>query len=502
MRRALLFAGLVPAAGAVVLAGFLVLFPVPGPSPPPPVVEPAPPGGPDEPAPVGMADISGVVVDEEGLPISGAEVYLLAPGSRVIPTAPPERVRTDGAGCFALRRPLADEPDLVAVAWGRRPALVPSAPIGAGHRITLARGGSLAGAVEDDLGRPVAGATVIVRSEGVDLTPERGIWLPCADAVVLSYGRALTGPAGEFRVGGLGGEELEVRVEKAGYPPPAGFSGPVRAGGERARFVLPRPFVAEVVVFDADSGRPLPGVAVEVRVAAEGPPVFAKGRTGVGGLFRGAMPFPAEGAADLPATVGVFSDRRGGVVQESVPLRAVAEGAGYRIALSVRDPGTLRVTVMRDDGTPEPNWAMLRLGAPGGAEVVRWTSLGPEGTGEIEVPPGRYDSAGVEAGRSFGLGRGAVQPGVLEVTPGSTTDLKFVLPRGADLEIRSPVGGAHATVEVRLGDQCLNLTSWGRIELPDLPPGAVKVTFSSEGAAPLAKTVTLVKGEKTTLTFP
>ncbi|MCU0726452.1 MAG: hypothetical protein MUE73_11790, partial [Planctomycetes bacterium] len=242
--------------------------------------------------------------------------------------------------------------------------------------------------------------------------------------------------------------------------------------------------------------------AVEVQIETGGEPVRARGRTGAGGLFRTVLPFPAEGAPDAPAGIVVFSDRRGGTRRESLPLRAVAEGAGFRVALSSGEPGTVRVKVMRDDGTPEVRWVMLRFEAAGGAEVMRWTALGSEGTGEFQVPPGRYDSVGLAVGQPFGDARRAASAGGLDVAPGSTTDLSFTVPRGADLELRLPGAQDRAQVELRCGEETFHSSIWGRMRVTDLPPGTLTVVVTRNGKSPVERTVTLVRGAMTTVEFP
>lgn len=126
-----------------------------------PVVEPV------AAAPTSPPQLFGVVVDEDGAPIEGADVYLRTEDDEDDDVA---ASTTDASGRFAW--PIADVEglgplDLGAVANGRLRATVADAVArqpADGHRLVLGPGASLAGRVVDPSGMPIDGLTLIAHT--------------------------------------------------------------------------------------------------------------------------------------------------------------------------------------------------------------------------------------------------------------------------------------------------------------------------------------------------
>ncbi len=455
-------------------------------------------------APVGLVDVAGSVADEAGRALSGVDVYLVAANSMVAPSGPPARGRTGADGGFALKRPEAEALDLVAACPGYRPAMRPAAPPGREHRLVLARGGALAGAVVDDLGRPVAGAMVTARSAGSDLDPPRGKFLPWPRAMSLTYARTLTGADGRFALSGLGEGDLEWRAEKSGWPGSEGFRPAPRGGGAPAEIVLPRPFVAEVCVVDGATGRPAPAVAVRVEVGLGAAAVRMDGRTDADGVARVVLPFPAFAPPAPAATVSCFSERRGAAQAEAVPLAAVEEGRRYTLRLSASGPATVRVRAEYDlpptDGEAT-RWRVIEFVPVAGTPVQRWILVNPEGH-EVQVPAGVYGRV-LLSGQWPGERPAPVGDGALTLSEGETREVRVVLRRGADLRVEVEGEGDPAAFR---GKVFVTLPNAGPVietwhfhqvsQLTDLPPGRAKVRAEIRGYKPAEAEVQLVRGQR------
>lgn len=150
--------------------------------------------------------ISGVVVDETGSPVAGADVQMIAEEDWGVDGGPPrESNPTDGQGRFTLRALLPGPHQLRAVDGFHAPALSKIVVVDravTGVRIAMASGGQIAGRVVDRDRRPVAFATVKVASIGRngDLTEPR---------------QATSDRDGVFALRGLSRSRFRVRAESS-----------------------------------------------------------------------------------------------------------------------------------------------------------------------------------------------------------------------------------------------------------------------------------------------
>lgn len=200
--------------------------------------------------------VSGVVMNEAGAPLAGAEILTVPAGVRY----PREtRTRADAAGRFQLTPQDCHPSYLKVSARGFAPALLTVSPCNGSpdYRLVLTPGATASGTILDADGRPVAGIGVeLVRSEA-----RLGTWLGFQDPGPY---RATTGPGGRFAVTDLppGGFTLVAahpehpRLQQAGIDV---------AEGERkvalGRFTLRKAVPMGGQVVDPQ-GQPVAGVRV------------------------------------------------------------------------------------------------------------------------------------------------------------------------------------------------------------------------------------------------
>jgi len=143
------------------------------------------------------AELTGVVRDERGEPVAGAEVEVgHASDTRVSPevgsiaaVARPVRVRTDTDGTFRIASLVPGQTTVIArgkglAASGQLVELQPGKPQSVA--LQLARGGSIVGLVQDTTGEPMAGVAVRIGRPGS-----------------MSYRSASTGEDGRYRLHGV-----------------------------------------------------------------------------------------------------------------------------------------------------------------------------------------------------------------------------------------------------------------------------------------------------------
>jgi len=177
-------------------------------------------------APAGAPCIEGVVVDEEGRPVSGGMIRLLPSGGVVEGGPGVTKVAVRGAA-GAFRSPPLDAGhcyDVAAVYFPgylgtRAQAVEPD-----GRRVTLvlARGGSIAGRVLEEDGTPVRGRVVV--SARAEPAPERDASYLGGDASA-----SPVRPDGTFLLQGLGDHAFRLRVTGEDYLDGDGLP-PIRPG--------------------------------------------------------------------------------------------------------------------------------------------------------------------------------------------------------------------------------------------------------------------------------
>ena len=212
-------------------------------------------------------EITGLVVDAEGSPIEGAEVWASGQGSQLFDMTgrrggEPQAV-TGADGSFTVRdRRSGERVDLRVTHSEHQQASAPGvvAPNPQPLRIVLQAGARLSGTVLDATGAPVAGATVAVMVEEADVEPSgmgiRGFRFPV---------RNETDDTGRFELEQVPSGKLRLSASAQGWRTAELSALEVPAGGELEdlRLVLERGATVSGRVFDAD-GQPAAGVWVRV----------------------------------------------------------------------------------------------------------------------------------------------------------------------------------------------------------------------------------------------
>jgi len=266
-------------------------------------------------------EASGRVLGENGAPLTGAKVTLVAPeaGSEILrllagrPTRVDDELstRTRDDGVFRYERVGPGRYSLVVVAQGHEPTVVAGVdvPSGAGPHdlgsVFLKVGARLSGRVVDGSGQPIEGASVSVSLLSADRRSAAA--LPT---------REVTDGEGAFTVEGLGaGQAVELTIQKDGYLPAVVPSVRVPAEEElRVQMKAAASLAGRVV---NELGAPVPGATVKATPAASSGPLtrrlLSRGglddatTTGPDGKFRldtmepGAVELTVESDCCLPA---------------------------------------------------------------------------------------------------------------------------------------------------------------------------------------------------------
>jgi RNA polymerase sigma factor (sigma-70 family) len=258
------------------------------------------------------AAVVGRVLDPAGRPVKGARVYQVLPWERDDrPGVPPKLLaESDAGGKFEVRTPPARGASWVAVAPGFGPA-VAAAPVGRKITLRLVTDVPVAGRIVNLEGRPVKGVTIRPLTLGItekeDLEPLLEGRRPLDEVVPRKVGspagvpglpaRLTTDADGRFRLAGVGRErvvalevsgptiehDLIVVMTRSGKPfrvsPEGGMELRVYPATFQHPASPPRPLAG--AVRDSRTGKPIPGVAIDVGM---GPLVRAT--TGKDGTYR------------------------------------------------------------------------------------------------------------------------------------------------------------------------------------------------------------------------
>jgi hypothetical protein len=417
---------------------------------------------------VGDATVSGIVTDEQGVPLADVALHLLAPtGARL--------GITDSAGRFRFRQAtpgrtvlLAEKSGFVALYHGQGNR--PNSPVGwldvparAGDlavTLRMLRGGSIAGVVADMRQAPLTGiviSAVPVTRDAVDATTLLTVQSAVGIARPPENPHVRTDRDGRYRIDGLRegeyyliaaaapdrpssldsmryfpgavdpGLRTPVRV-RAGAQTIADFSVPplaaVDVNGRVVRTGTSRPMVGTLSMMRTLGGRRMPETSVLAQPTRDGDFTFHVAPGNYVVVATLGRPWAKEGVqADVEygETLITVSDRGAAPVTVTTTRGATIRGRLRGSAGARSDPAKLRVSAMRADG----------MGAPLGSAPVR-----SDGSFELKNvfgrsvlllsgPPGTWLEAAYQSGRDISESGVAVRPGecledVVLVEGGST----------------------------------------------------------------------------------
>lgn len=358
------------------------------------------------------ARISGLVLDERGAPVAGAQVDWESANRFATMGETREPATSDAKGAYALYGVRPGKGGVRATADGyvgqQLPDLdVQDGEVRAGVDLVLSSGLAISGRVLTTDGSPAAGARLVAkRAVETSGTPRR--WGGTDEPTDFE---ASADADGDFRISGLVGGEYQVSAE---WPRSADETWrdtalDVAAGTTGVELVVTEPEGLTVRVVDA-SGAPVLGARVSMNVLT-GEPDFASmfggrdlriepqtdapegdetGRYFVEGIWRGRW------------TVQVFKD---GLIQEVDPLEVFANGE--EVLVRMLPAATLAGTVVDPDGQPVRG-ANVSLTDPstetstpwgmsfGGEEQTAFTKA--DGSFELKgLAPGSYELSATES---------------------------------------------------------------------------------------------------------
>jgi len=441
-------------------------------------------------------ELSGLVVDEEGAPVAGAEVQLLGAGGRTALIPIPTRFTADATGRFRAAAPQGSTleahhagfypghalVDLNAVVNGRVRIMLGAAWAGP----TPARE-ALAGRVLGQGGHPVPGALVEARKT-------HG-WAYGGAAVA----QAVTDGDGQFRFVDLDRSPHQLAVHAEGYSP--GLVARVLPGGSAVSITLAPGGRLRGCVHAADTGAPLAPFTVLVYDSTNsfrGDPDHSVSVADPSGCFALDELLPG------PAEVVVLAPNRAptGTRRVEVP----PPPAEARLDVELPAGGTL-VGVVRDerDGAPLPGAAVSAEAAPLDSDLfvpvitsLAQTVSGPDGRFTLTGLPdrvrvlvhaaGHHPRASIAMDVPAGLVTGPFAVDVRPVLEGDAGPVEPVgigavlVPDGAGLAVGAlRPGGAAEQSGLAPGDELLEIDDHAVADLG--AGGAVEALRGAEGTA-------------------
>lgn len=284
--------------------------------------------------------VRGLVADPDGRPVADAVVWLANEDRAHQRFA----VATSGAdGRFAVQ--VAGRMQLGARKAGHAPSAAVSVEAAAPVEPVLrlgGPGGSVAGTVRDQAGRPLPWARVLVGPAGTWREPNNG---PLDEVRIEPWGRTLlTGPEGGFLCDGTALGRLQVRAWAPGHAPQVLEVEAGRGAPARCDFALLAGASVHGVVTDG-SGRPVPGAAVSCG-GEDGRFVDLDAVADEGGRYR---------LVDLPPGRRVLHAAKGALAGSSAGLE-LAAGGEQACDLVLRPRPSIRGVVLGPDGGPRAGW--------------------------------------------------------------------------------------------------------------------------------------------------
>ncbi len=439
--------------------------------------------------------LTGVVVDEAGSPVAGAEIAPTVKNRPHLPVGELMRVirnrgslaRSGPGGRFRLGGLIAGvDYELRVTKDGFAPSRVqaaapdgapgrPAAPL----RLVLERGRSAFGKVLDPDRRPVAGAQVTLRTS-VPAGPER--FRAALRPENQDTFEAVTGADGRFDLRHLPAGRYDLTARGRGWAPltvPSLGIPEAHRATDLGTLVLAPGVALEGSVVDS-AGKPVEGAAIHLREPIDN-----------------SFPFPLPGPEEEPAALsgpdGFFriEDLRAGSTVSLSVLRTgymAGEAKGVRlpvdqpVRIALQEVGTLSGRVVDSDGEPVADisvrvgFQQRHLFVRGSGSTPMESRSDPEGLFRIQdVPPGPVDLVAQASGWQPGTVAG------LELRAGEDKrGIEIVLSPAAVLRGRvlAPSGRAVPDAQVHLapedrqsGLHMVSTDDEGRYELDSLPPG-------------------------------
>jgi len=467
--------------------------------------------------------IAGRVVDDRGVGVAGAKVGAkrkeVRTGMDVERFASDEAAQTDANGWFTLAG-LGD--DVVTVsAFGKEHTTATAADVALGTLDLLLRVERL-GAIEGTLvgadGAPIAGSEVRLGAPNGDGAFEFvGEEIDVGMAPMRRNRPARSGADGSFRLEGVKPGTVTVSASGKGHRPARADGVKVVAAQTTAevRLVADRGAVARVRVVDP-AGAPVAGAKVRAArpparpgfVAAGGENVEVSMRAtsvAVGGEIGdleilGGGPL-ASGVTDadgrceltgLPAGDTQFTAKHKDHADAAPTTVVLPDSGGVDLALALRVPGFVAVTVLGVDGKPVAEAEVMIEPAGGGGGGRRKLATDAEGKAtSAALAPGDYSAVLARAAKSRSVGAGSnhimMVGGESDVLDETRAAIVVVAGKTAEVTLRQPVlARVHGVVTGADGPVAgcvveLERGSAMQMSIPGFGGGGLSTTTGADG---------------------
>lgn len=448
--------------------------------------------------------IAGRVVDERGVGVAAAKVGAkrkeLLDGMAIERFVAEEATSSDANGWFTLAG-LADDTVTVS-AFGKEHTTATAAGVAVGTMdvvLRVERLGAIEGVLVGADGAPIAGSEVALGGGLGEANFVDGDDMELSLAPTRRNQQARTGADGAFRLEGVSPGTVTVRATGKGHRPARVDGVKVIAAQTTSgvRLVADRGAVARVRVVDA-AGAPVAGAKVRaVRPAAREPGVELGGGNvavtmratsvavgddgpdleilGDGSLAAGTT--DADGRcelAGLPAGEAEFTAKHKDHADAAPTTVVLPASGGVDVALALRVPGFVAVTVLGPDGKPVGSAEVLVTPAEGEDDIfasdeargrIRLTTDAEGKATSPALAPGAYRAVLTRSSKGRGIGGGGARVvmigGEPETLDDTRVDVAVAAGKTAEATLRQPVlarvhgvvtgvGGPIAGCEVEL----------------------------------------------------
>lgn len=438
-------------------------------------------------------DVTGTVFDEARHPVPGARIVLVS-GLNGISGAS-AIAKAGASGSFAVR---AVDPQwsLMAEAAGYAPSslvdleTVEHAAGAAGLQVELFllhRGGGVAGKVQDELGRGIAGAVIAIGKGGTVHwgTPVRESW---------SGAVSVADENGDFSCDGLAPGRLPIAARADGYACVESEVTCAVGATKRVLMVLPRGVTVHGCVRDEQRGI-VAGATIRALAVPAGDTAIDSGRQNAGMLLRPETRSDAEGNYRLqfvsPGTVHLLASGPGtgasfeGVARASMPAHGGDEVAWDPVLVAGK---TIRVVLVNEHDNPRVTPVTAIPEQAGHAEPISGLPDRPSNAvvfkGCADVPHTVAVMVVVAEGRRKWIYQTGVRPGDPEV--------RLVVPPPPKVEPPGSISGGVVDAGHRFEGRSARLRlqsissrrdlklEQGRFHIEDVPPGRYFVQAETE----------------------